>query len=356
MNSDKQKMMAETDRELLGTLQRRNEELSTLVEIGKALTSTLSREDVLNVVMEKVSLLLHSKLWSLLLVDEKTGEMTFEIAVSPAAERLKGLRLKKGEGIAGWVAEHGEPLLIPNVNEDSRFSSQVDEATSYSTKSIICVPLKSKNRILGVIELINSEEEGTFTKNDLPILTTISDYVAIAIENALYFEKINELIITDDLTELYNSRHFNELIDYELERARRYGTFLSIVFFDLDYFKTVNDTHGHLVGSRILSEIGALVKKYTRRVNLAARYGGDEFVMLLPNTDKEGAIKMAGDLLDIIRENPFKADDETPINLTASFGVATFPVDADDKNELVRLADKAMYAVKENGRNGVAGA
>ena len=348
--------MAKADKELLGTLQRRNDELSTLVEIGKALTSTLSREDVLNVVMEKVSILLHSKIWSLLLLDEKTGEMTFEIAVSPAAERLKGLRLKKGEGIAGWVAEHGEPLLIENATEDKRFSSQVDEATSYSTKSIICVPLKSKNRILGVIELINSDEEGIFTEGDVPILTTISDYVAIAIENALYFEKINQLIITDDLTDLYNSRHFNELIDYELERARRYSNSLSIVFFDLDFFKSVNDTHGHLVGSRILSEVGALVKKYTRRVNLAARYGGDEFVMLLPSTDKKGAIKMANDLLEIIRENLFKADDGTPINLTASFGVSTFPTDADSKTELVRLADKAMYAVKDSGRNGVAGA
>ena len=349
-------MIAKADRELLDTLQRRNDELSTLVEIGKALTSTLSREDLLNVVMEKVSILLHSRIWSLLLLDEKTGEMTFEIAVSPAAERLKGLRLKKGEGIAGWVAEHGEPLLIPNVKKDGRFSSQVDEATSYKTKSVICVPLKSKNRTMGVIELVSTEEEGAFSENDLPILTTIADYVAIAIENALYFEKINELIITDDLTELYNSRHFNELIDYEIERARRYGNSLSIVFFDLDYFKLVNDTHGHLVGSRILSEIGALVKRYTRRVNLAARYGGDEFVMLLPSTDKEGAVKMATDLLDLIRNNPFKADDETPINITASFGVASFPDDADNKNDLVRLSDKAMYSVKENGRNGVASA
>lgn len=349
-------MTAKADRELLDTLRRRNDELSTLVEIGKALTSTLSRQDLLNVVMEKVSLLLHSRIWSLLLLDEKTGEMTFEIAVSPAAERLKGLRLKKGEGIAGWVAEHGEPLLIANVKGDQRFSTQVDEATSYSTKSIICVPLKSKNRIMGVIELVNTEADGSFNESDLPILETIADYVAIAIENALYFEKINELIITDDLTDLYNSRHFSELIDYEIERARRYGNSLSIVFFDLDFFKLVNDTHGHLVGSRILSEIGALVKRYTRRVNLAARYGGDEFVMLLPSTDKVGAIKMANDLLDLIRNNPFKADDETPINITASFGVATFPEDANDKTELVRLSDKAMYSVKESGRNGVASA
>jgi len=306
--------------------------------------------------MEKVSLLLHSKIWSLLLLDEKTGEMTFEIAVSPAAERLKGLRLKKGEGIAGWVAEHGEPLLISDVKNDNRFSTQVDEATAYNTQSIVCVPLKSKNRILGVIELINTAEDGIFSESAVSILTTIADYVAIAIENALYFEKINQLIITDDLTDLYNSRHFNELIDYEIERARRYGTSLSLVFFDLDRFKLVNDTHGHLVGSRILSEVGALVKRYTRRVNLAARYGGDEFVMLLPSTDSEGAVKMAKDLLDLISNNPFKADDNTPLTITASFGVASFPEHTDNKTDLVRLSDKAMYSVKDSGRNGVASA
>lgn len=349
-------MMVEADKKLLDTLQRRNEELATLVEIGKALTSTLSREDVLNVVMEKVSLLLHSEIWSLLLADEQTGEMTFEIAVSPAEDKLKGLRLKKGEGIAGWVAEHGQSLLISDVKSDPRFSRQVDEATAYQTRSIICVPLKSKNRILGVIELINTEDESTFSEQDLPILETIADYVAIAIENALFFEKINQLIITDDLTELFNSRHFNELIDYEYERARRYGSPLSLVFFDLDHFKVINDTHGHLVGSRILSEIGGLVKRYTRRVNLAARYGGDEFVMLLPSTDKEGAIKMAQDLLEIIRNYQFKADNGEAINLSASFGVSTFPDDTEDKKELLRLADKAMYVIKESGRNAVGAA
>ncbi len=345
--------MVDSGQKLLLELQRRNDELSTLVEIGKALTSTLDREDVLNVIMEKVSLLLQSKTWSLLLTEEATGDLIFEIAVSSGNTDLKGVRLAKGEGIAGQVATSGQPLLISDVNDTPYFSSEVDQITSQETRSIICVPLKSRNRILGVIELVNAGDERILDEAALPILTTIADYVAIAIENSQYFEKINQLIITDDLTGLFNSRHFNKLIDYETERAQRYNNPLALVFFDLDHFKQVNDTHGHLVGSRILTEVGELVKRYTRKVNLAARYGGDEFVILLPSTDKKGAVIMAESLLNTIRNHPFKADDGSAIELTASFGVASIPEDTNDRKELVFLADKAMYRVKETTRNAV---
>ena len=347
--------MVESDQKLLLELQRRNDELATLVEIGKTLTSTLDRENVLNVVMEKVSLLLRSKTWSLLLTDEATGDLIFEIAVSDESTSLKGVRLAKGEGVAGRVAESGEPMLIPDVNDSPYFSPQVNQLASQEIRSIICVPLKSQERILGVIELVNSGEDSIFDESVLPILTTIADYVAIAIENAKYFEKINQLIITDDLSGLYNSRHFSQLIEYETERSQRYDSSLALVFFDLDYFKLVNDTHGHLVGSRMLTEVGELVRRYTRKVNLAARYGGDEFVILLPSTDKKGAVAMAESLRHTLRDHPFVADDGTPIRLTASFGVSAMPEDTKDRKELLYLADKAMYRVKETTRDAVLG-
>ena len=139
-----------TDTHLLKTLERRNRELEVLIEIGKALTSTVELEEVLSLIMDQLSRLLKSQAWSLLLRDEQSGELTFEIAVSPAAEKLKGLKIAPGQGIAGWVAEHGEALLIPDVTSDERFCDQFDKASSFITQSVLCVPVRSRDRILGV--------------------------------------------------------------------------------------------------------------------------------------------------------------------------------------------------------------
>ena len=342
-----------TDDFLLKTLERRNRELEVLIEIGKALTSTVEPEAVLKVIMDQVGLLLKSQAWSLILLDEETGQLTFEIAVSPAAEKLKGMAIAKGQGVAGWVAEHNEPLMISDVREDPRFSDKIDRASSFITQSVLCVPVRSKDHVLGVIELVNGPSERVFKEADLQILLTIADYAAIAIENARNFERISELVITDDLTGLYNGRHLHNLIDEEIERVKRFGGKMSLIFIDLDFFKNVNDTRGHLVGSRTLAEVGRLIKQNIRKICKAARYGGDEFVIILPNTGKSGAMTLATKLCALFREYDFRDDDDQAFHLTASFGLATYPEDAQTKDELIRLADQAMYRVKETTRNAV---
>ena len=337
--------------QLLSTLERRNRELEVLIEIGKALTSTIDHEDVLNLIMNQISRLLKSQAWSLLLLNEQTGDLTFEVAFSPADTKLKGLQLAAGQGVAGWVAEHGLPLLITDVRDDCRFSAMVNAPSSFEIRSILCVPIRSKDHILGVIELANGPDETCFSQADLQILSTISDYAAIAIENARNFRCISELVITDDLTGLFNGRHFHDLLEEEIERVRRFGGQLSLIFIDFDFFKKVNDTHGHLVGSRTLSEIGELIRKNLRKVCKPARYGGDEFVIILPNTNKGGAMTLANRLLDLFRAHIFHSDEGVPFQLTASLGVATFPDDAQDKDRLILVADKAMYRVKETSRD-----
>lgn len=336
-------------------LERRNAELASMIEIGKTLTSCLDPHDILEAIMKQVERLINPKAWSLLLVDATSGDLTFEIAVSPVAEQLKGFRLKRGEGVAGWVALNGEALLIPDVSQDQRFARHLDEKLSFTTHSIICVPMKIKQQVVGVIELINSYQESKFENNDLVLLSAIADFAAIALENARNYQRINELVITDDVSGLYNSRHFGKLLEHELERAKRYNDPLSLVFLDLDKFKSVNDQHGHLVGSRMLAEFGQLIRRQIRSSDLAARYGGDEFSIILPHTTKEQAIKMASALLASMKNTRFVSDDNLPINLTASFGVAAFPEDADSKADLIRAADVAMYAVKESGRGAVRG-
>ena len=214
------------------------------------------------------------------MVDEEHNELYFAIAVGEAAEALKNVRLKVGEGIAGWVAKHGEQLIVPDVYTDPRFAKRIDEMTQWETRSIICVPLRSKHRVLGVIQLVNVDMKG-FTDQEIFFLQSLCDYAAIAIENARAVEKIQELTITDDCTGLYNARHLYKTLETEVYRSARFGYEFSVFFIDLDHFKQVNDTHGHLVGSKLLAEIGYLIKAQLRLIDYAFRYGGDEFVVLL---------------------------------------------------------------------------
>src|SRR4030065_2938207 len=258
---------------------QRLSQLSSFSEMGKALTSTLDLMEVLNIVMEKISEMLQPKNWSLLLVDEEKNDLYFEIVVGEGADKLRDIRLKVGEGIAGWVAREGVSLLVPDVNKDPRFSKKGDESIKFVTKSIVCVPLKSKGKCLGVIELINklTGEEG-FKEEDLLLLTTLADYTPIAIENAKYVTQIQELTVIDDRTKLNNQRFLYRFLDYEVERAKRYKTTIAMIFFDLDKFKEVNDRHGHINGSKLLAEVANIIRQGLRKVNIACRYGGDEFV------------------------------------------------------------------------------
>lgn len=348
-------MASDSADSLMKLQERRNEELASMIEIGKALTSSLDIHAILETIMRQVERLIKPKSWSLLLVDGESGDLVFEIVVSTVSDQLKGVRLERGKGIAGWVAEHGEPLLIPDVSKDNRFAESFDQKLLFTTHSIVCVPMKIKDQVIGVIELINSLEELDFDESDILLISAIADFAAIALENARNYKRINELVVTDDLTGLYNSRQFGQLIENEVKRSARYDEQFSLIFLDLDHFKGINDTHGHLVGSRMLGEFGRLIGKHMRSSDMAARYGGDEFAIILPHTTKEQAVKMACNLLEAMKETRFVSDDNTPIVLTASFGVATFPVDAESRADLIRAADSAMYDVKAAGRAGVRG-
>jgi diguanylate cyclase (GGDEF)-like protein len=343
-------------RELLKELKRTVDELQAFNQIGKALTSTLDIGEVLKLILDKIGELLHPANFSLLLLDDTTGELTFEIVVGPGAEALRGMRLGRGEGIAGWAAKEGQPLVVRDVTADLRFTARFDEATHFRTNSVAAVPMRVKDRTLGVIELVNGPDQEPFTDDDLRTLSSIADYAAIALENARNFRRVQELTIVDEHTGLHNSRHLMQCLQTEVARARRFGRPLSLVFFDLDRFKLVNDTHGHQHGSALLRECGEVVRGTLRTTDVATRYGGDEFVLLLPETEKAQAMTCAERLRVRIEDRCFLTASGLSVRITASFGVATFPDDGADEQALLRQADQAMYRVKDAGRNGVQGA
>src|SRR6266478_2064612 len=321
---------------------RQLQEVAIFNDVAKALTSSLNLDSILQTIMDKMAEFFRPDTWSLLMVDEQKDELYFAIAVGDAAETLKTVRLKVGEGIAGWVARHGESLIVPDVYNDPRFAKRIDEMTKWKTRSIICVPLQSKHRVLGVIQLINCAME-SFGEQEMFFLHALCDYAAIAIDNARAVEKIQELTITDDCTGLYNARHLYKTLDSEVYRSARFGHEFTVLFIDLDHFKQVNDTHGHLVGSKLLSEVGYSIKAHLRLIDSAFRYGGDEFVILLPQTSKDAALIVARRLLEVMRLSEFMAAEGLNIKLTPSVGVASYPVDSRTKEGLLHLADEAMY-------------
>jgi len=340
--------------EEVAELKRQVERLSLFHEVGKALFSTLDLQKILQTIMEKISELLQPDTWSLLMVDERAQELYFEIAIGRGAERLKDVRLKLGEGIAGWVAEHEESVLVEDARSDIRFSPKIDEFTQPNTHSVLCVPIKGREQVLGVIELVNCLGKQSFSEEHIPTLKSLADYAAIALENARYVQRMHELTIMDDCTALYNARHLNFVLDAEIYRSTRYGYEFSLIFFDLDHFKQVNDVHGHLVGSKLLWMVGDLIKSNLRLIDYAFRYGGDEFVVILPQTSKENALIVLRRLKDLLDSKVFFREENLNIKVTASFGIAAFPADGRTHREVLRMADEAMYIVKKTTRDSIA--
>jgi diguanylate cyclase (GGDEF)-like protein len=339
--------------EAAGTqLTRQSQELTIFHDVAKALTSSLDLDSILQTIMEKMAEHFRPDTWSLLMVDERQSELYFAIAVGEAAETLKDVRLKMGEGIAGWVAKHGEQVILEDAAQDPRFARRVDEVTQLETRSIVCIPLRSRLRVLGVIQLVNLDLR-QFHEPEVFFLRALCDYAAIAIENARWVEKIQELTITDDCTGLYNARHLYKTLETEVYRSSRFGYEFSVLFIDLDHFKSVNDTHGHLIGSRLLAEIGYLVKAQLRLIDFAFRYGGDEFVVLLPQTGKDQALVVAKRLREALRASSFCANEGLHLKVSASIGLATYPHDARDAHDIIRQADEMMYLVKNTTRDNI---
>ncbi|MBF5041449.1 sensor domain-containing diguanylate cyclase [Aggregicoccus sp. 17bor-14] len=339
--------------ELLAAMRRTVEQLAASNEIAKALTSTLELREVLSLVMQKVRELLKPRNWSLLLYDERTGRLYFEIAVGEGAEALKRLQVAPGEGIAGAVFASGRAQRVDDVSGEPGFSRRFDAASAFHTRSLLAVPLVARGRVLGVIELVNGEGDAPFSDGDLQVLTAIADYAAIALENARNFRRVQELTLTDEHTGISNARHLRAQLEQEVLRSLRFHHPLSLVFLDLDRFKAVNDTHGHLAGSAALREVGEVLVSCARQVDVVCRYGGDEFALLLVETGLDGAQPIAERVRDALRERRFLAQQGLDVRLTASLGVATFPEHAQDALGLLKAADQAMYAAKARGRDDV---
>ncbi|MDA8170116.1 MAG: sensor domain-containing diguanylate cyclase [Nitrospiraceae bacterium] len=329
-------------------------EIRFFEDLSHCLTVEDGQTDVLLMLINKISQKTDADNCTIYLINTETGELAMEKTVGPLRSPGDWKDLSPpGEGIAGWVAREGKPVLIKSIYKDSRFSQKLDRHIRHKTKTLICMPIKSKSKILGVLELINKSGGREFTQGDFDAISRFIDYVAIVIERATLFEKMQELVITDDLTKLFNTRYMTRTIETEVLRSNRYHTSVSLIFMDIDYFKNVNDNYGHLVGSKVLVEMGQLLIRHLRELDIVARYGGDEFVVILPQTPPQRAVKTAERIRQTLEQHTFLKKEGYNLKLTASFGVASYPESAQSKEELIRFADEAMYKVKHRTRNGV---
>jgi len=320
---------------------RQMDHLRVFHDVARALTSSLELEEILGAIMNKMAQFFGPERWSMLMVDDKCNELYYAIAVGENAESLKGLRVPMGEGVAGWVASTGNPLVVPDVALDPHWSAFANKHPDLKIKSIACVPVRSGNKTLGVIQLLNSKLD-LLSEYSISFLRILCDYAAIAIQNARSMTLIQELTITDDVTGLFNARHLYTLLDEQVAQGRVF----SLMFVDLDHFKSVNDTHGHLIGSRLLAEIGGLLRRNLGPNNAAFRYGGDEFVALLPGMGKSAAGGTTMALRDDLRAARFLEGAGLSLNVSGSFGLATYPEDGNSVPTILRAADTMMYEAK----------
>ena len=310
----------------------------------------------LQTILDKSAELLMAEQGSLMLIDQVTEALLVEvkkgIGETVVPERLA---IPKGEGIAGKVAVLGEPFLVKNLEEDPRFKQK--NRLHYKTSSFVSVPLKIEERIIGVLNLSDKTTGEVFDDEDLKLIQTFATHAAIILDRKSLYKQMEELkrrSITDPLTGLHNRRYLQDILEEELARSKRYERHMCLLMVDLDGFKFYNDAYGHMAGDRILKHVADVIMKSVRTMDVVSRYGGDEFIVILPETDLTLAIKIAERLNDDIAKEALPTESsiaKSRSSITASIGIVSYPQHGETTMLLLENVDKAMYRAKRGGKN-----
>jgi diguanylate cyclase (GGDEF)-like protein/PAS domain S-box-containing protein len=325
-------------------------QIAVLNSIARIIGSSLQIEQVFDAFASEMEKLVKFDRLSVAFLDPSGDYL--RIFASGGARRSTGWGMESiiplvGTG-PGWVVIHDKPFIHPDTAASRNFIED-EMLFEDGIRSYILLPLEARRKVIGTFGL-GSSRPAAFSERHLPLLTQLSKQIAVAIDNVQLYQRTKETSILDDVSSLFNFRYFHQTLDRELKLVARHRSPLSLIFIDMDNFKPVNDQHGHMRGSKVLREVGFLLRAAIRDTDVAARYGGDEFVVILPDTDQEAAGRMGERIRKLILGSVFLQEEGLNIRLGASIGVATYPTDALSKEELIRIADERMYHDKEKNR------
>ena len=333
-------------RPLQPALRRKLGRADVLAEMTRAVNSSLDPERVADTLVQRVAEWLPAPCWLVLAVDD-AGRVR-----ALAARALSSTLTDPAQAVGEWVLQKGEIFAAANLADDRRMSQDSARARA----AVIGFPLECRGQTVGALVALDrapATRQPKFTAGTLSRLLAALEPGAIALDNALRVQRAEALSVTDDLTQLYNWRYMQQVLRRETKRALRGNRPLSLLFVDLDGFKSINDSHGHLFGSRALVESASVIRASARETDIVARFGGDEFALVLPDSASDGAVSVGERIRDRLAAHRFLEGDGLSIALTASVGVATLPDVAATAEELIQAADEAMYWVKSHGKNGI---
>ncbi|HUR33531.1 MAG TPA: GGDEF domain-containing protein [Vicinamibacterales bacterium] len=317
----------------------------TLLDLVTAVHEPLEPDQIAGAVVERAASWIPLTCWAVVVRDFQE-QLSVLAASGPGAGHDQGPAL---QGVASWILRHHQPFVSGNLRADERI--EADRAAA-----VIAWPIRGRDQALGALVGLDVHVSPAPPVVGVALGRALEELLrpaASALDSALLLKRSEALSVTDDLTRLYNARYLNVALRRETRLAMRNSRPLSLLFIDLDGFKSINDSHGHLAGSRALVEAGALIRGSARETDIVARFGGDEFALILPDTGSPGALAVAERIRERIARHSFLAAEGLDIHLTASVGAATVPDVAVTADELVQAADAAMYRVKDRGKNGI---
>ena len=340
-------------RDLHDRYDKRKKDMDILNMVTMRLNEVKESEELYETIIDMSVNLAHAERCSLMLVENGNAYLAIKAAKGINKKLLKGIKIKVGEGVAGKVFGEGEPIMVCDIEKDERVL--LPRKPSYKTGAFISIPLKIGERAIGVLNISDKIKEEVFSEEDMTLLRSFASYASIALERSMYYSLVGhlkELSITDSLTGLFNKRYFEERFFEELQRSERHNLSFSLAMLDIDDFKLFNDSEGHLSGDEVLKNIANISKESTRVIDIIARFGGEEFAIIMPQTEKDEAFFVAERIRKSIREQLFHTWRYFPReHITVTVGIATFPSDGKDMKNLIRNADRALYTGKREGKD-----